>query len=128
MLDGSQTDPKPYFHRNPKKRQNISPRITITFPQSLGTFRNLYHRFTIDFLFETAACIGSGGPYSTADCHCHPPRSEQNGHRLRVEVLCVRGPTVLQAVRYGFGPENVGYIPNDIAIFHRDNDQQNHWV
>ena len=24
--------------------------------------------------------------------------------------------------------ENVGYIPNDIAIFHRDNDQQNHWV
>ena len=28
----------------------------------------------------------------------------------------------------GFGPENVGYIPNEIAIFHRDNDQQNHWV
>ena len=24
--------------------------------------------------------------------------------------------------------ENVGYSPNDIAIFHRDNDQQNHWV
>ena len=24
--------------------------------------------------------------------------------------------------------ENVGYIPNEIAIFHRDNDQQNHWV
>ena len=23
---------------------------------------------------------------------------------------------------------NVGYIPNEIAIFHRDNDQQNHWV
>ena len=23
--------------------------------------------------------------------------------------------------------ENVGYIPNEIAIFHRDNDQQNHW-
>ena len=22
----------------------------------------------------------------------------------------------------------IGYIPNDIAIFHRDNDQQNHWV
>ena len=20
------------------------------------------------------------------------------------------------------------YIPNEIAIFHRDNDQQNHWV
>ena len=24
--------------------------------------------------------------------------------------------------------ENVGCIPNEIAIFHRDNDQQNHWV
>ena len=24
--------------------------------------------------------------------------------------------------------ENVGYISNEIAIFHRDNDQQNHWV
>ena len=24
--------------------------------------------------------------------------------------------------------ENVGYIPNEITIFHRDNDQQNHWV
>ena len=24
--------------------------------------------------------------------------------------------------------ENVGYIPNEIAIFHRDNNQQNHWV
>ena len=24
--------------------------------------------------------------------------------------------------------ENVGYIPNEIAIFHWDNDQQNHWV
>ena len=24
--------------------------------------------------------------------------------------------------------ENVGNIPNEIAIFHRDNDQQNHWV
>ena len=24
--------------------------------------------------------------------------------------------------------ENVGYILNEIAIFHRDNDQQNHWV
>ena len=24
--------------------------------------------------------------------------------------------------------ENVEYIPNEIAIFHRDNDQQNHWV
>ena len=24
--------------------------------------------------------------------------------------------------------ENVGYIPNEIAIFHRDKDQQNHWV
>ena len=24
--------------------------------------------------------------------------------------------------------EHVGYIPNEIAIFHRDNDQQNHWV
>ena len=24
--------------------------------------------------------------------------------------------------------ENVGSIPNEIAIFHRDNDQQNHWV
>ena len=24
--------------------------------------------------------------------------------------------------------ENVGYIPNETAIFHRDNDQQNHWV
>ena len=22
----------------------------------------------------------------------------------------------------------MGYIPNEIAIFHRDNDQQNHWV
>ena len=22
----------------------------------------------------------------------------------------------------------IGYIPNEIAIFHRDNDQQNHWV
>ena len=29
---------------------------------------------------------------------------------------------------YGFVYENVGYIPNEIAIFHRDNDQQNHWV
>ena len=28
----------------------------------------------------------------------------------------------------GFEPENVGYIPNEIAIFHRDNDQQNHWA
>ena len=27
-----------------------------------------------------------------------------------------------------FVSENVGYIPNEIAIFHRDNDQQNHWV
>ena len=25
-------------------------------------------------------------------------------------------------VTIGFGPENVGYIPNEIAIFHRDND------
>ena len=24
--------------------------------------------------------------------------------------------------------ENVGYIPNEIAIVHRDNDQQNHWL
>ena len=24
--------------------------------------------------------------------------------------------------------ENVGYIPNEIAIVHRDNDEQNHWV
>ena len=24
--------------------------------------------------------------------------------------------------------ENVGNIPNEIAIFHRDNDQQNQWV
>ena len=24
--------------------------------------------------------------------------------------------------------ENVGCIPNEIAIFHRDNDQQNHWL
>ena len=24
--------------------------------------------------------------------------------------------------------ENVGYIPNEIAIFHRDNDHENHWV
>ena len=24
--------------------------------------------------------------------------------------------------------ENVGYIPNEIAIFYWDNDQQNHWV
>ena len=24
--------------------------------------------------------------------------------------------------------ENVGYIPNEIAICYRDNDQQNHWV
>ena len=24
--------------------------------------------------------------------------------------------------------ENVGYIPNEIAISKRDNDQQNHWV
>ena len=24
--------------------------------------------------------------------------------------------------------ENVGYTPNEIPIFHRDNDQQNHWV
>ena len=22
----------------------------------------------------------------------------------------------------------IGYTPNEIAIFHRDNDQQNHWV
>ena len=22
----------------------------------------------------------------------------------------------------------IGYIPNEKAIFHRDNDQQNHWV
>ena len=22
----------------------------------------------------------------------------------------------------------IGYIPNEIAIFHRDNDQQDHWV
>ena len=22
----------------------------------------------------------------------------------------------------------IGYIPNEIAIFHRDNDQQNYWV
>ena len=24
--------------------------------------------------------------------------------------------------------ENVGYIPNEIAIFHRDNDHENNWV
>ena len=24
--------------------------------------------------------------------------------------------------------ENAGYIPNEIAILKRDNDQQNHWV
>ena len=30
--------------------------------------------------------------------------------------------------KFGFGPENVGYIPKEIAIFHRDNDEQNHWV
>ena len=30
--------------------------------------------------------------------------------------------------RYMGLSENVGYIPNEIAIFHRDNDQQNHWV
>ena len=24
--------------------------------------------------------------------------------------------------------ENGVYTPNEIAIFHRDNDQQNHWV
>ena len=28
----------------------------------------------------------------------------------------------------GLVTENVGYIPHEIAIFHRDNDQQNHWV
>ena len=22
----------------------------------------------------------------------------------------------------------IGYIPNEIAIFHRDNDHENHWV
>ena len=34
--------------------------------------------------------------------------------------------------RYGKVSENVGVcwvnIPNEIAIFHRDNDQQNHWA
>ena len=30
---------------------------------------------------------------------------------------------------YGYPTENVGLIfPNELAIFHRDNDQQNHWV
>ena len=24
--------------------------------------------------------------------------------------------------------ENVGYIPSEITIFHRDNDHENHWV
>ena len=24
--------------------------------------------------------------------------------------------------------ENVGYIPHEITIFHRDNDHENHWV
>ena len=30
--------------------------------------------------------------------------------------------------KYGLVTENVGYIPNEIAIFHRDNDHENHWV
>ena len=34
---------------------------------------------------------------------------------------------VSQAAKWVQTSENVGYIPNEIAIFHRDNDQQNHW-
>ena len=40
-------------------------------------------------------------------------------------LVITKGYTVLMYVGLS---ENVGYIPNEIAIFHRDNDQQNHWV
>ena len=35
---------------------------------------------------------------------------------------------LLNLLNYMGMSENVGYIPNEIAIFYRDNDQQNHWV
>ena len=43
------------------------------------------------------------------------------------------GPDVLEDVKntqkvYLGMSENGVNIPNEIAIFHRDNDQQNHWV
>ena len=47
------------------------------------------------------------------------------------KARCVRwevGTCCLRSLRYGLVWKCWVYIPNEIAIFHRDNDQQDHWV
>ena len=47
--------------------------------------------------------------------------------RLDIIVLTCHGVNIHAWEVVGLS-ENVVYIPNEIAIFRRDNDQQNHWV
>ena len=51
-------------------------------------------------------------------------RSQGLAHPQETQAMC---PQAAKVIKMGLS-ENVGYIPNEIAIFHRDNDQQNHWV
>ena len=50
-------------------------------------------------------------------------RSEKWGNLRTLGVSAPRGPKNPKWVCL-----KMGYTPNEIAIFHRDNDQQNHWV
>ena len=52
---------------------------------------------------------------------------------LYLDMFCIwrvgSNPAIGRSKQKEMGlSENVGYIPDEIAIYNRDNDQQNHWV
>ena len=76
-------------------------------------------------IFRPWPCLDSQLPSNTElSLLCH---NDESGQTLRLRTTSFFGGVYSGDVHMGLS-ENVGYIPNEIAIFHRDNDQQNHWV
>ena len=79
---------------------------------------------------RTGCCCRVKRPSYETNSTCPPCWSRHGlkkarGGRWEDDVFALDFYTLMEDLGLS---ENVGYIPNELAIFHRDNDQQNHWV
>ena len=80
------------------------------------------HKVTNSHAFAGCPQVGMPGQ------KCVTCRWRQHRWTQKLHLACGRSGHCMDITLYGFVWKCWVNIPNEIAIFHRDNDQQNHWV
>ena len=126
-----------------QNNQEIMPLSTLSCPQQPVLLFHVYPSlsFINDGNSEEKANLPSLHPGSRITKSVKSRGIMSNNHGLRWYIFSTPVPLTKESAVQTLAVQNavftrhniwvclkIGYIPNEIAIFHRDNDLQNHWV